>query len=59
MNSFENLKNVEHAPGVGYYDVPVEYARQDQINIWDEEQKQDKYNFNFIITLISLQIKIS
>ena len=46
MNSFENLKNVEHAPGVGYYDVPVEYARQDQINIWDEEQKQDKYNFN-------------
>jgi len=45
-NSFENLKNVEHAPGVGYYEVPVEYARQDQINIWDEEQKQDKYNYN-------------
>ena len=52
MNTCENLKNIEFAPNVGYYDVPVDYERGDQINVWSEEQKgidtSSKYMDGFV-----------
>jgi histone deacetylase 1/2 len=51
-NCAENLKNIAFAPGVGYYDVPVDFERRDNINIWTEEQKATSGNVQIVNSFI-------